>query len=96
MTIKTYRQYKSLVDFVLPLGSQNRNQSDTPVHELCKFAFVSDWGTGTPLARNVMRCIADQKPDILIHLGDVYYSGTKKEMQEHFLSIVREYLPATE
>ncbi len=78
-----YRHYKTLDDFILPLSNGKS-----------KIAFVSDWGTGTPLARNVMRCIGDQNPDIVIHLGDVYYSGTKAEMQNHFLSIVREYLPA--
>ena len=79
-----YRHYETYDDFVLPLDN-------API----SIAFVSDWGTGTPLARNVMRRIAEQKPDVLIHLGDVYYSGTHKEMDEHFLSIVREYLPAS-
>jgi len=79
-----YRHYESLDDFVIPLGD-----------EKLKIAFVSDWGTGTALAKNVMRCIAEQQPDIVIHLGDVYYSGTKEEMQSHFLSIVKEYLPST-
>ncbi len=79
-----YRHYDSMDDFVLPLKQ-----------EKVRIAFVSDWGTGTPLARNVMRRIAEQQPDILIHLGDVYYSGTRREMDEHFLSIVREHLPTS-
>lgn len=82
-----YRHYDSLDDFVLPIGD------DVTEEDNVKIAFVSDWGTGTPLAKNVMRCIGEQKPDIVIHLGDVYYSGTRTEMQNHFLSIVREYLP---
>lgn len=80
-----YRHYESLEDFVLPLCDQATDK--------VKIAFVSDWGTGTPLAKNVMRCIGEQKPDIVIHLGDVYYSGTKKEMNDHFLAIVRDCLP---
>jgi len=96
-----YRQYETLDDFVLPLKANHRLTQDTVPKSgqlaaslgECKIAFVSDWGTGTPLARNVMRCIAEQNPDIVIHLGDVYYSGTKQEMNDHFLSIVREYLP---
>ncbi len=89
-----YRQYESLDDFVIPLV----NAATVPLaaeRSQCKIAFVSDWGTGTALARNVMRCIAVQNPDVVIHLGDIYYSGTKKEMRDHFLSIVREYLPAS-
>ena len=85
-----YRHYQSLDDFVLPLEPAKAADSDT---DRLKIAFVSDWGTGTRLARNVMRCIAEQQPDVVIHLGDVYYSGTKKEMQDHFLAVVREYLP---
>ena len=81
-----YRHYESLDDFVLPLGNNNAKK--------VKIAFVSDWGTGTQLAKNVMRCIGEQRPDILIHLGDVYYSGTQAEMQNHFLTIVRDCLPA--
>ena len=79
-----YRHYESLDDFVLPLGGDTGK---------AKIAFVSDWGTGTRLAKNVMRCIAGQQPDIVIHLGDVYYSGTKSEMRRHFLDIVRDHLP---
>ena len=78
-----YRNHESLDDFVVPLDFSTG-----------RIAFVADWATGTKLAKNVMRCIAAQEPDIVIHLGDVYYSGTKKEMDEHFLAIVREYLPA--
>ena len=86
-----YRHYEAMDDFVLPLIGNKANAESDKV----KIAFVSDWGTGTPLAKNVMRCIGEQNPDIVIHLGDVYYSGTKAEMQNHFLSIVREYLPST-
>ena len=84
-----YRHYKSIDDFVLPLEPTT---SDTT--GALKIAFVADWATGTALAKNVMRCIGDQAPDVVIHLGDVYYSGTKDEMRDHFLDIVRDYLPA--
>jgi hypothetical protein len=87
-----YRQYQTLDDFVLPINGTQSEAVASVGSETCKIVFVSDWGTGTPLARNVMRCIADQQPDIVIHLGDVYYSGTKQEMQDHFLTIVRDCL----
>lgn len=77
-----YRHHDSVDDFIIPI--------DFPAG---KIAFVADWATGTKLAKNVMRRIGEQNPDIVIHLGDVYYSGTKQEMDEHFLSIVREHLP---
>ena len=85
-----YRHYESIDDFVLPLEPRiNPELTDS-----LKVAFVADWATGTRLAKNVMRCIGEQQPDVVIHLGDVYYSGTKDEMNDHFLQIVREYLPA--
>ncbi len=85
-----YRHHDDLDDFVLPLAPTRNDAAP----EQCKIAFVSDWATGTALAKNVMRCIGEQQPDVVIHLGDVYYSGTKSEMNDHFLAIVREQLPA--
>jgi hypothetical protein len=51
-------------------------------------ALFSDWGTGEETARRVMRQIALQNPTHAIHLGDVYYSGTEKEIQRRFLDII--------
>ena len=91
-TVTPYRHYESIDDFVLPLeATLDPAQRAT---DSLKVAFVADWATGTQLAKNVMRCIGEQRPDVVIHLGDVYYSGTKDEMRDHFLKIVREYLPA--
>ena len=84
-----YRRYRSMDDFVVPLPEKEREK------ESLKIAFVSDWATGTAVARNVMRNIADQQPDVVIHLGDIYYSGTRKECEENFLNVVRTYLPAS-
>ena len=78
-----YKRYESLDDFVMPL----------PERSTLKIAFVSDWATGTAVAHNIMRGIADDKPDMVIHLGDIYYSGTRKEAEENFLNVVRRYLP---
>lgn len=41
-----------------------------------KIAILGDWGTGESDAKRVMKMIQAQKPDYVIHLGDVYYSGT--------------------
>ncbi len=42
-------------------------------------ALVGDWGTGVypgGVATDVLQQITDLSPDYIIHLGDVYYSGT--------------------
>jgi calcineurin-like phosphoesterase family protein len=51
-------------------------------------AIFSDWGTGEETARRVMRQIKLQNPTHAIHLGDVYYSGTEREVQRRFLDII--------
>src|SRR4051794_36558442 len=44
-----------------------------------RIALVADWGIGAEPARTVLRRIRELEPDILTHLGDVYYSGTSQE-----------------
>lgn len=50
-------------------------------------------GTGTNEARRVAALLAAQKPDIVIHLGDIYFSGTADECTLHFLDLLRAVLP---
>jgi hypothetical protein len=45
-------------------------------------SLVGDWGTGTPVATALINNAASKKPDFLIHLGDVYYTGTPKHKEE--------------
>jgi predicted phosphodiesterase len=75
-----YRRYQSLDDYVLPLPGGSGQ---------VKIALIADWGTGEEPARQVLADIGRRAPDLLIHLGDVYYSGTSREVQERFLTICR-------
>ena len=53
-----------------------------------RIALASDWGSGMYGAPVTARTIAAQGPwDVAMHLGDVYYSGTPKEVRERFLAI---------
>ena len=56
-------------------------------------ALVSDWGTGNAAAAAVATQIAARRPDHVVHLGDVYYSGTPREMRRNFLDVWRAYGP---
>ncbi|HKM65385.1 MAG TPA: metallophosphoesterase [Acidisphaera sp.] len=47
-------------------------------------AVIADWGTGTGAALRLLQEVAEQKPDLLIHLGDIYYSGTPAECEANF------------
>ena len=73
-----YRRYATLDDFVI----------DWPRRRV-RVALVSDWGTGTAEAACVAALIARQLPDIVIHLGDIYYAGTSEECDAHFLAPLR-------
>ncbi|MBY3323817.1 metallophosphoesterase [Rhizobium laguerreae] len=63
-----------------------------PMKPDAKVALVADWGTGAQPALNVLSAIAARKPDVMIHLGDIYYSGTPKECQDNFVEPVQRIL----
>jgi hypothetical protein len=54
-------------------------------------AMTADWGTGlygAPRIAEAMRKLATTgKFDLLMHLGDIYYSGTQREVEERFLDM---------
>lgn len=57
-----------------------------------RIAIIGDWGTGDEVAIGLLREVAGFKPDLLLHLGDVYYAGTQAEQQVNFLDICRDVL----
>jgi predicted phosphodiesterase len=57
-------------------------------------ALIGDWGTGTGVAKALLAQVARKKPDVVLHLGDIYYSGTEFESQARFLDICRQVLAA--
>jgi len=57
-----------------------------PLDSQCRVALAGDWGSGTDSAYRVIDQVRHvQKPDITIHLGDIYYSGQVEEVNEYFL-----------
>jgi 3',5'-cyclic AMP phosphodiesterase CpdA len=60
--------------------------------EIRSNALVGDWGTGAQPAIQVLKHIASWNPDILIHLGDIYYSGTAMECASNFNSLIESVL----
>jgi hypothetical protein len=50
-------------------------------------ALIADAGTGTPEAMALLEQVAAHQPDVVIHLGDIYYSGTQDECQKYFLDL---------
>jgi hypothetical protein len=59
-----------------------------------RVALVGDWGTGAEPALVILKHIAARKPDVFVHLGDVYYSGTPKECKSNFSDVLGHILRA--
>ena len=87
--------FKSLFDHVDQSQAHAMvRPADTSVETLPDDAIVAiaaDWGTGMYGAPDIADAIrkqsATRKFDLLMHLGDVYYSGTHNEIQDRFLDV---------
>jgi predicted phosphodiesterase len=58
------------------------------INASARIGLIGDWGTGAVPAKRILRQLKSQNPDVLIHLGDIYYSGTEEECRINFVSIV--------
>jgi hypothetical protein len=76
-----YVRYNRMDDFVLDILPANAT-----------VALISDWGTGTESARQLLKQVARQQPDVVIHLGDIYYAGTARETRNNFLDVCNQAL----
>jgi predicted phosphodiesterase len=72
-----YRTHQALSDFVI----------DGKLPDKARIALVGDWGTGQQDAKTVLSQIASKNPDVVIHMGDIYYSATDFEVQNYFYQI---------
>jgi hypothetical protein len=74
-----YRAHQNPNDFVI----------DKRLPSQARVALVADWGTGTSDAFALLQQIAAKQPDLVVHLGDIYYSGQQAEVEDRFLSLCR-------
>ncbi len=69
--------------------SRPANNLAQPFPDKGRIAVLGDWGTGLYGAPKIAKAVC-QDPDsfaMLLHLGDVYYSGTDTEVAERFLAL---------
>lgn len=57
-------------------------------------ALVGDIGTGTDIAAAVLVAALSFKPDAILHVGDVYYSGTRFEFAHRFIGLFETVMAA--
>ena len=87
--VATYLEYKVLLEHPVYRANQDRV---FPLPQTATIAILSDWGTGDPVAINVLQQVAKYKPDMVLHLGDIYYAGTQSEVHANFLDVCRTVL----
>ena len=51
-------------------------------------ALIGDIGTGTDIAAAVLVAALSFRPDVILHVGDVYYSGTRFEFAHYFVGLL--------
>jgi Calcineurin-like phosphoesterase len=94
-TFKEYLQYfgpdgtRKQVPYI---RAANAGAKTIEIKANARVALVGDWGTGQQPAVQILQHIADAKPDVLVHLGDIYYSGTPVECASNFTAIVDKVL----
>ena len=59
--------------------------------EKSRLAIVGDWATLTAGSDNILNCINQYNCDYFMHLGDIYYSGTKSEVDRRFLGPLKRF-----
>ena len=79
-----YINYQSIDDFVI----------EKCFPDEATIAVIGDWGTGMNDALVLLEQIAKNfQPDVLLHLGDIYYSGLPSECKAHFTDLIDKVWP---
>ena len=74
-------------------GAYNMSYAVHPLaDEKLRIGILADWATGAPGSMRVLEELAKLKPDIVIHLGDTYYSGTLTEQRDFLHDPLRAHL----
>lgn len=59
-------------------------QSSIPSREEISITLLSDWASDTAESDKVAHLVSRYAPDYTIHMGDIYFVGTPKEVEENF------------
>lgn len=71
-----------------PFPWQTAEPAPERVSNTFKLAVFGDWGTGLYGAPKISESIGQRlgKGDVILHVGDIYYSGTEREVKERMLA----------
>ena len=59
-------------------------QSSVPSRQQISIALLSDWASDTAESDAVAHLVAKYAPDYSIHMGDIYFVGAPKEVEDNF------------
>jgi len=54
-------------------------KSEITIPAECRIAIIGDWGADNDHAQSIADLVRQQNPDYVVHLGDIYYSGSEPE-----------------
>jgi hypothetical protein len=75
-----YKKWERLNDFVI----KNTIEDDAVI------AIIGDWGTGLQDAISLLEeAVFVRNATVILHLGDVYYSGLEQEMQKCVVDVLK-------
>ena len=70
--LSPYVNYENLADFVIDLARACKETADKRL----VIGVIADWGTGMEDASWLLGRLMTQNVDVIVHLGDIFYSGT--------------------
>lgn len=74
------------VGYLKQADFQHNYKVTTHSGDTLKLVLIGDWGTSTPQAHSVAKWASREEADYVIHLGDIYYSGTSAEIRANYLN----------
>jgi hypothetical protein len=97
--IKSYIQHLGPRHDFLPASAAANGTSVYTVPNNLRVSIAGDWGTGTDeayfVAKQMMKWDDGTGPDVTIHLGDTYFVGDPREVEENVLGGGKDVDPAT-
>jgi 3',5'-cyclic AMP phosphodiesterase CpdA len=83
--IDAYWLHWDKIPYVDSGGDPTKFVYSLPNQSSLKIGVLGDWATGEPVATLVLEQLVALAPDVIIHVGDIYYAGTHEECWHFFL-----------
>jgi hypothetical protein len=90
--IDAYWIHRDEIPYVSPSSAESQDfVYQLPEKPSLRIGILGDWGSGDTVASYVLQQLMAQSPDLILHVGDIYYAGTEDEVQKNFLALLNQY-----